>query len=214
MGAKSEATPVANGESPRRPSPLRRCYDWVLRWADTPYGIPALFVLAFAESSFFPIPPDVLLMALTLGRPARAFLFAAVCSIGSVLGGILGYFIGRFVWQAVQGFFFTYVFSREAFETVTRAYGEQAFWATFTAGFTPIPYKVFTIAGGVASVPFVGFVIASALSRSLRFFVVAGLIHFFGPAVKTKIERHFDVLSLVFMALLIGGFLLVKYLLH
>ncbi len=119
---------------------LKRLYHWVLHWAETPYGTPALFLLAVAESSFFPIPPDVLLIALALGRPKKSFLFAAVCSIGSVLGGILGYCIGWFLWEQVHPFFVSYVFSQQVFDTVQDLYQTHAFWTVFTAGFTPIPY--------------------------------------------------------------------------
>lgn len=192
---------------------MRRLYEWVLAFERSPHAGRALFLLAFAESSFFPVPPDVLLMALSISAPSRALRYAMICSIGSVLGGIVGYAIGWLLWTEVQGFFFSYVFSHEVFDKVALLYQEHAFWAVFTAGFTPIPYKVFTIAGGVFEIPFPVFVIASALSRSARFFLVAGLLRWFGPPVRVFIERHFNWLSIVFVVLLIGGFLVVKYLL-
>jgi len=191
---------------------IRRLYDWVLHWADTPYGTPALAILAFAESSFFPVPPDVLLIALDMGKPRRSFWYALVCSVFSVIGGMFGYLLGYAVWEAVHGFFFTYVFSEELFNQVRDVYDRWAFWAVFTAGFTPIPYKVFTIAGGVARISFPLFVLASVLSRSARFFLVSGLIYLFGPKIKTFIDRYFNILVVVFTILLIGGFVVLKYL--
>ena len=190
---------------------IRRLYDWVLHWAETPYGMPALALLAFAESSFFPVPPDVLLMALCLGAPTRSLSFAAVCSVASVAGGVLGYLIGWLVWEQVEGFFFAYVFGVEIFEKVGALYNANAFWAVFTAGLTPIPYKVFTIAAGVFDVNFSQFVIASAFSRSIRFFAIAGLIRAFGPPIRGFIDRYFNLLSIAFVALLVGGFLVVRW---
>ena len=192
---------------------MRRLYDWVLHWADTPYATAALAILAFAESSFFPVPPDVLLIALCLGLPSRSFYFAAVSSIASVAGGIAGYLIGWLLWEQVSDFFFGYVFSQHAFERVSLLYQDNAFWAVFTAGFTPIPYKVFTIAGGVFQIDFREFLVASALGRSGRFFIVGGLIRVFGPPVKVFIDKYFNLLSIVFVVLLLGGFLLVRWVL-
>lgn len=192
---------------------LRRLYDWVLGFETSPHAGRALFLLAFAESSFFPVPPDVLLVALSLSAPLRALRYALVCSAGSVLGGIAGYGIGWLVWVEVRGFFFTYIFSEEVFQRVAGLYDRWAFWAVFTAGFTPIPYKVFTIAAGVFEVSFPIFVVASALSRSARFILVAALLKRFGPPVKVFIDKHFNWLSLLFVVLLIGGFFVLKYLL-
>ena len=192
---------------------MRRLYDWVLHWADTAYSVWALAVIAFAESSFFPVPPDVLLIALCLGAPGRSLYFATVCSIASVVGGVLGYVIGSFIWVQVSDFFFSYVFSREVFDRVADLYHANAFWAIFTAGLTPIPYKVFTIAAGVFGVNFEEFLVASILGRSGRFFAVAGLIWACGPPIRNFIDRYFNLLSIVFVILLIGGFLVVKYLL-
>lgn len=189
----------------------RRLYDWTLHWAETPYAVPALAVLAFAESSFFPVPPDVLLIVLALAAPKRSFWFAAVCSIASVVGGLAGYAIGYFVWQGVDQFFFTYVFSEETFRQVAELYQDNAFWAVFTAGFTPIPYKVFTITGGVCQIDLATFLLASVISRSARFFTVAALFFFFGPPIKRFIDKYFNLLAVVFTVLLIGGFVVIKY---
>ena len=190
---------------------VRRLYDWVLSWADTPYGSPALFILAFMESSFFPIPPDVLQIALSAGKPKRAFWYAGVSAVGSVLGALLGYVIGAMFWKATQSFFFTHVFSEENFTYVEKLYQTWDFWAIFVAAFTPIPYKIFTIAAGVCGIGIPMFIIASVIGRSLRFFSVAALMFFFGPTIKGWIEKYFNLLAIVFTVLLIGGFVLIKY---
>ncbi len=192
---------------------LKRLYDWVLHWAETPYGLPALFLLALAEASFFPIPPDPLLIALCLGVPRRSLRFAAIATLGSVLGGMVGYAIGAGAWSMVHAWFFAYVpgVSPEAFSRVQALYTRYDFWAVFMAGLTPIPYKVFTIAAGVFSINFWVLVVASAASRGLRFFAIAALIYRFGPPIARFIDRYFDVLAWTFGALLVGGFVLVRY---
>ncbi len=192
---------------------MRRLYDWVLSFESSPHAGRSLFGLAFAESSVFPVPPDVLLIALSLSAPRRAFLYAAICSAGSVVGGCAGYLIGWLFWTEVSGFFFTWVFSEEVFDRVAAMYEAYAFWAVFAAGFTPIPYKVFTIAAGVFRISFPVFVIASLLSRSARFFLVALLIRWLGPPARVFIDRHFGWLSVVFVVLLVAGFLIIRVLL-
>ncbi len=189
---------------------LRRLYDWVLGWSESRFGTLALLLLAFAEASFFPVPPDVLLIALALGAPRRSLFFAFVCSVGSVVGGVVGYGIGAMVWAQVQELFFRYVFSHDSFDYVAGLYRSNAFWAVFAAGFTPIPYKVFTVAAGVCQVNFAVFVIASAVSRSARFFLVGGLIAFFGAPIKSFIDRYFNLLAFTFLVLLVGGFVVIK----
>ena len=198
-----------------RPGWIRRLYDWVLHWAETPYGPAALFLLALAESSFFPIPPDPLLMALCLGAIPKSLRFAALTTVASVLGGILGYAIGAGAWLVVRDWFFTYVpgFTPETFEMVRGMYERYDFWAVFIAGLTPIPYKVFTISGGVFGINFGTFVVASVLSRGLRFFAVAGLIYKFGPPIARFIDKYFDLLAVAFVILLVCGFAVVKYVL-
>ena len=193
---------------------LRRLYDWVLHWAFTPYGAPALFILAFAESSFFPIPPDVLLLALCLSVPARSFRFAGIAAAGSVLGGMAGYGIGFGFWELAAEFFYRYVpgFTEEIFHQVQRLFAAYDFWTVFTAGFTPIPFKVFTIGAGVFRINFAIFVLASAIGRSLRFFLVAWLLFRFGPPMRNFIEKYFNLLTLLFTILLLGGFLLLRFL--
>lgn len=188
----------------------RRMYEWVLSLAHRKHATSALFLLSFAESSFFPIPPDVLQIVLTLERRSRAWYYAAVSLAGSVLGGVLGYLIGWGLWEAVQGFFFKYVFKEHAFERVQHLYQDWDFWAVFVAAFTPIPYKVFTIAAGVFSLSLPMFIVASIVGRGGRFFLVAALLWWFGPPIKTFIEKYFNWLTLVFAVLLIGAFVLLK----
>jgi membrane protein YqaA with SNARE-associated domain len=191
---------------------LRRLYDWVLHWAATPYGTVALFLLAFAESSFFPIPPDVLLIALCVARPQRSLRFALICAIGSILGGCLGYLIGwQFMAQVGNRIVAFYGLSDKVayIETLYNTYDA---WAVGIAGFTPIPYKVFTIAAGMFKINFTVFILASAVSRSARFFLVGGLIYMFGPRIQRFIDRYFDLLAVTFTVLLVGSFVLLKYL--
>ncbi len=189
---------------------LKRLYDWVMGWADSPYGTPALFLLALGESSFFPIPPDVLLMALAISIPRRALFYAGVCTGGSVLGGMLGYVIGLEFYELMGKHIIEFYGVSEQFDTVGRQYQANAFAAVAIAGFTPIPYKVFTIAAGVFRIPFVTLVAASLVGRSGRFFLVGVLIRVFGPAIKRTIDRYLNVLTIAFVVLLAAGFVLVK----
>lgn len=192
---------------------LRRLYDWVLSWAESPYGMAALAVLAFAESSFFPIPPDVLLIALCVGQRRKALWFALVCSLASLVGGIAGYGIGWGIWELVSDLFFNYVpgFSPEAFTRVQGLYQQYDFYIVFVAAFTPIPFKVITIAAGVFQINFVMFIIASFVGRSARFFLVAGLLYLLGDPIKKFIDKWFDLCVVAFTVLLIGGFVVIKY---
>jgi membrane protein YqaA with SNARE-associated domain len=165
-------------------------------------------VLCFAEASFFPIPPDPLLMALALGAPRRAFSFAAWATAASVAGGVAGYLIGWGAWSLLGDFFFNWVpgVTPESFERVQGLYERYDFFAVFLAGLTPIPYKVITLSAGVFSVSFPVFIVASVLSRGLRFFAVAALLWKFGAPVSRFIDRYFNVLTLVFGILLVLGF--------
>lgn len=190
----------------------RRLYDWVLHWADTRHGAAALFALAFAESSFFPIPPDVLLIALVLGARRRWANLAAVCTAGSVLGGIAGYAIGLWLMDLVGWPIIRFYHADEQFQKVQELYVKYDYWIVFTAAFTPIPYKVFTIASGVFEMNLAGFALVSAAGRGARFFLVAGLLYVFGRPLRDFIERYFDALSIVFVVLLIGGFALIQWL--
>jgi len=190
----------------------RRLYNWVLSFVHYRYATTALFILSFTESSFFPIPPDVLLLPMAMEKRHKAFWLASVCTLASVLGGILGYLIGWYVWELVQDFCFTYLFSRIKFDTVTKLYQNWDFWVVFVAGFTPLPYKIFTIAGGVSHISFPMLVLASLISRGARFFLVAGLMWKFGAPVKGFIDCYFNWLTILFVTLLGGGFACIKLL--
>ncbi len=200
---------------------LKKLYDWILKWAETPYGPIALFILAFTESIFFPIPPDVLLIALALGSSAKSFHFALNCTLGSVLGAFVGYALGHYTWIAANGeftvfamFFFDNIpgFTVDLYQTIKALFNKWDFWVIFTTGFTPIPYKVFTITAGVFDLNLIMFFIASLISRGARFFLIAFLLWKFGPEIKRFIEKYFNSLALGFTGLLIGGFVLIKYL--
>jgi membrane protein YqaA with SNARE-associated domain len=203
---------IARERSAARPGLHRRLYDWVMAWADHPHAGTALFAIAFAESSCFPVPPDVLLIALGVAQPRRAYLFALVCTVGSVAGGILGWLIGWLGWEAVDTFFFAWVpgFTPEVFARVQGYYQEYGFVAVMIAGFTPIPYKVFTIASGVFAMNLPLFVLASVLSRGLRFFIEGMLIARYGARMRDVLERNFNLMTALFVGLLVGGFLVLR----
>ena len=201
---------------------LKKTYDWVLSWSESRWGTLALFILAFAESSFFPIPPDVLLIALCLGCATKAFRYATVCTVGSLIGAITGYAIGYFLWQTPSGeftsiadFFFRVIpgFTIEEYEKISRLYNRYNFWVVFTAGFSPVPYKLITITAGVFRLDVPVFMLASVISRGLRFFLIGWLIWKFGAPIKTFIDKYFNWLALGFTVLLIGGFIAIKYVL-
>lgn len=201
---------------------VRRIYNWVLHWAETPYSMFALGLLSFAEASFFPVPPDVLLVAMVLGNRKKAFSQAMVCSGASVAGALLGYSIGHFLWWNTGGgfsgladFFFVNVpgFSEGGFYKLQSLYNTWDFWIIFTAGFTPIPFKLFTVTGGAFDISLPMFIIASTVSRSARFYLVTWLLWYYGEPIKGFIDRYFNLLALAFTVLLVGGFILVKVLL-
>lgn len=197
-----------------RKNALRRIYDWTLSLAERKLSGLWLGLLSFAEASFFPIPPDVLLIPLCLGSLRKAFSFALICSVASVLGGLAGYAIGAFAWDGLSPWFFHYVpgFTEEKFAHIQQWYADWGWPLVFLAGFSPIPYKIFTIASGVLGMALVPFILASAVSRSARFFLVAALVAKFGEPMKKKIDKHFNLLALVFGLLLVGGFLALKFL--
>ncbi|SLM31726.1 conserved membrane hypothetical protein [Desulfamplus magnetovallimortis] len=170
----------------------------------------ALFWLSFCESSFFPIPPDVLLIPLCVGAPSRSFRFALICSAGSVLGGIAGYVIGwQFMGIAGDKIFALYGLT-DRVDYIGELFRQWDAWAVAIAGFTPIPYKLFTISAGIFKVNFLVFVISSACSRTLRFVLVAALIYFFGVGIRDYVEKYFNALATVFTVILVAGFVAVK----
>ena len=190
---------------------LRRLYDWTLRWADTPYGTPVLFLLAFCESSFFPVPPDVLLIALSVGIPKKSFKYALVCSVGSLLGGCFGYLIGREFMAAIGDAIIQFYGLSEKYYYVQDLYARHDAWIIGVAGFTPIPYKVFTITAGAFKINFTVFLVASLISRSARFFLIGGLIYKFGVTIRQWLDRYFNLLVILLTILLILGFGLIKW---
>lgn len=190
----------------------RRLYDWVLHWAETRHSLVALFLLAFAESSFFPIPPDVLLIALVLGSLQRWWLFAALCTAGSVLGGMAGYGIGMFLMDTLGVRVIDFYNAQPYYDKVALWFKDYDFWIVFVAAFTPIPYKVFTLASGAFHINILGFLFASVIGRGARFFMVAGLLRLAGEPMRRFIDKYFDWLAAGFVVLLIGGFAVIKYL--
>lgn len=198
---------------------VKRLYNWILSWSESRWGWLALFTIALFEASWFPLPPDILLIALCLGATKKSFRFATLCLTGSILGAALGYGIGYFLWttpsgeaSAIANFFYDHIFSVESFNNVGALYDRFNFWIVFTAGFTPLPFKLFTIAGGMFHINFPMFIIASVVSRGLRFFLIAGLIWKFGAPIKGFIDKYFNLLATLFTILLIGFSLLAFWL--
>lgn len=190
---------------------IKRLYNWVLSWSDSRWGWLALFIIALFEASWFPLPPDVLLIALCLGATKKSFRFATICLTGSILGAALGYCIGHFLWMtpageptAIANFFYENIFSIESFNNVGNLYDKYNFWIVFTAGFTPLPFKLFTIAGGMFDINFVMFIIASTVSRGMRFFLIGWLIWRYGAPIKSFIDKYFNLLATLFTVILIG----------
>lgn len=190
---------------------VRWLYDWVLGWAESPYGPLALFVLSFVESSFFPIPPDPLLIALCLGLVRRSWWFALICTIASVLGGLLGYYIGMAAFEMVGLPILEFYGKVDDFETVRQRFIAEGDLAVFMAALTPIPYKLVTITAGAAGMSVPGFVVASIVGRGFRFFLLAGLIRWKGELIAEFIEKYFEKLTLLFGVLLVGGFIVLRF---
>ena len=195
-------------------NPLRRIYYWTLSLAERKLAGLWLALLSFAEASFCPIPPDVLLIPLCLGKMKKAFRFALICSIASVLGGLAGYAIGAFAWDTLANWFYDFIpgFTPEKFDRIRIWYEEWGWPLVFLAGFSPIPYKIFTVASGVLGMAVLPFLLASAVSRSARFFLVAFLLAKFGEPMKDQIEKHFNLLAFLFGILFIGGIFVLKFL--
>lgn len=188
----------------------RRLYRWVLSWADHPQATWALFGLSFAEASFFPIPPDVLLIALCLGRPPRALWYALVCTIASVLGGLFGYWIGSAFFDSLgRGILELYGLTERYLE-VQELYRRYDVWAVGIAGLTPIPFKAFTVTAGLFKISIPGFIVAATLSRGFRFGLVALILRTWGEPARLFLDRHLGILTILFAVLLVGGFILIR----
>ena len=190
---------------------IRRLYDWTLRMADHPRALWVLALVAFVESSFFPIPPDLLMIPMILARPNRAFVIAGVALVASVLGGMLGYLIGYAFFEAIGQPILAALGKADAMAEFNTRFNDVGFWAVLIAGMTPFPYKVITIMSGWTAMPLGTFIVTSILARGLRFFIVAGLLWAFGAPVRDFIERRLGLVFTLFVIVLIGGFYLVRY---
>jgi membrane protein YqaA with SNARE-associated domain len=192
---------------------LRRLYDRVMDLAGHRHAEPLLAGVAFVESSVFPIPPDVMLMPMAYAHPKRAFRYAAVATVASVAGGLAGYAIGAMLFETLGRAIIEFYGFSDQFETFAERYNEHGAAIVFFAGLTPFPFKVITIASGVTGLALLPFIAASIAARGLRFFLVCALIYWFGPPVRTFIERHLGLMTLIFGVLLVGGFVAAGYLL-
>ena len=189
---------------------LRSLYDWTMRLAAHRRATWAMAAVSFAESSFFPIPPDVMLIPMVLAERAKAWLIATVCTVSSVLGGAAGYAIGALLFTSVGQPLLEFYGYGDKFADFTGRYNEYGAWIVFIAGVTPFPYKVITIASGVASLDLTVFLLASVIARGLRFYVVCGLLYFFGPPIRAFIERRLGLMFTLFVVLLFVGFAAIK----
>ena len=192
---------------------LHRLYAWTMGLSAHPHALWVLAAIAFVESSFFPIPPDVLLIPMVLAARDKAWWIATVCTVASVLGGIAGYGIGYFLFEEVGRPLLDFYGYQEKFAEFSQLYNEWGWWIVFGAGLTPFPYKVITIASGVTHLDFLTFNIASIFGRGGRFFLVAGLLWLYGPPIRTFIEKNLGLLTFAFFVMLLGGFLAAHYLL-
>ena len=191
---------------------VRRLYDWTLQLADHPHAIWWLAVVAFLESSVFPIPPDVLMIPMILANPRRAWVIAGVALFASVLGGLAGYAIGALAYDSLGQPILAAMGKADAMAEFNTRFNDLGFWAVLGAGVTPFPFKVITIMSGWTGMPLPTFIATAILARALRFFVVAGLLRAFGAPIRDFIEKRLGLMFTLFVLLLIGGFVLVKYL--
>lgn len=191
---------------------IRKLYDWTMSLAESRHALWALFIIAFIESSFFPIPPDVLMIPMIIAMPTRAFYIAAVATVGSVLGGLFGYYIGFALFETIGQPIFDFYGKAEYVEEFKQSYNEIGVWAVLAAGVTPFPFKVITIMSGATQLNLFAFVASAIVARALRFFIVATLLWKFGPPIRDFIEKRLGLVFTVFCVLFIGGFFLVRYL--
>jgi membrane protein YqaA with SNARE-associated domain len=191
---------------------MKRLYDWMMRQASGPKAPHALAVVSFAESSFFPIPPDVMLIPMVLANRAKAWWYATLATISSVIGGIAGYAIGYYLFQAIGEPILKLYGHAGSFGTVKQLFQDWGVWILIAKGWTPIPYKVLTIFAGVAEMAFIPFVLASIVTRAMRFYLVAGLLYFYGEPIRNFIEKRLTLVTTVSVIVLVGGFVAIKYL--
>ena len=192
---------------------IRRLYDWTLEWAKHPHAAKALSVLSFAEASIFPLPVDPLLLAMGFSKPRRSFYYAFLTTLFSVFGAFGGYYIGATFWGATSEFFFHYVFPESLFDKTVANLQSATFISIFIAGFSPIPFKIFTIAAGVVSAPLAPFFVATVLARGLRYFILGGIIYFMGPRAQTWIENNFEKMTIIVSVLIVLSLVIVKFIL-
>jgi membrane protein YqaA with SNARE-associated domain len=190
---------------------LRRLYDWTMGLASRPNALLALAAVSFAESSFFPIPPDAMIIPMVLARPDRAWRIALVATVASVLGGILGYAIGYYLFETLGRSLIQLYGYQDKFEAFKQAYNQWGLWIILIKGMTPIPYKLVTIASGAAAFDFPVFLLASIATRGLRFFIVAALLRRFGEPIRDFVERRLTLVATAFLLAVVGGFLIVRY---
>ena len=191
-----------------KPRWLRRCYNWTLSWADHPQAQLALFFIAVIEASVFPIPPDILLLALALGRPELGLRLAAISTAGTLVGACIGYLIGMLLFASVARPLLEFYGAMQQFDHVQQLFTEYGLWVVMVAGFSPIPFKVVTIAAGAFGLPFAGFAAASLVSRGARFFLEGALLRWGGVRLRALVERHFEILTLAVVVLVASGFVL------
>jgi membrane protein YqaA with SNARE-associated domain len=191
---------------------LRRVYDWTMSLAAGKHAPIALAAVSFAESSFFPIPPDVMLVPMILAKRTRAWFYAALATVSSVVGGVFGYLIGAFLFEAIGVPILNFYNGEEQFAGFAQLFADYGVWILIIKGMTPIPYKILTIAAGVAHMEIISFILASIVARSMRFFIVAGLLYFFGEPIRRFIEERLTLVTTAFVVLLIGGFVAIKFL--
>ena len=191
---------------------LKRLYDRMIETASGPNAIWALIAVAFAESSFFPLPPDILLIPMMLARPRDAWRLAAICTIASVVGGMLGYAIGYWGFDLIGRPILEFYHAMDRYDALKAAFAQWGVWIIILKGMTPIPYKLVTIASGVAQFPLVAFIGASIVSRSIRFFLLAAILWQFGAAARDFIERRLMLVTSIFAVALVGGFVAIRYL--
>ena len=188
---------------------LRKLYMWTLSFAQSPYALWALAAVAFMEASFFPIPPDILMIPMIIARPSRAFVIAGVATVASVAGGLLGYYIGYGLFETIGEPVLAFYAKEAYFTDFATRYNEYGAWAVLVAGVTPFPFKVITIASGVTNLSLPVFILSSIVARALRFFLVAALLWKFGEPIRDFIEKRLGLMFALFCVLLIGGFFLV-----
>jgi membrane protein YqaA with SNARE-associated domain len=191
---------------------IKHLYSRILAVASGRHAVIALALVAFAEASFFPLPPDLLLIPMVLARPRQAFLLAAICTLASVAGGFLGYAIGYFLFDTIGRPILEFYHAMDRYDALKAAFAQWGVWIILIKGLTPIPYKFVTIASGVAHFDLLAFGLASLASRSLRFFLLAALLWRFGEPIRDFIERRLMLVTSLFAALLIGGFVALRYL--